>query len=663
MKRRKTFWCSSFSDSDKLHPKRCTIAACGVPALALIFALYTVGIPLSGHAVELASGDVDANLDVTLTYGLTARTSKRQNNLSGTNSDDGNKNYKRGIVSNTAAITTELEIQQDEFGFFTRAHGFLDYENQKGNRVRTPLSEDAKNIAGKDIKVLDAYVYGGFDLQGRLLDVRLGSQVLNWGESTFIQNGINVINPFDVSRLRTPGSELRDALVPVPMISASMDVTPNLTVEGFYQFDWKKTEIDPVGTYYSTNDYVGAGGRYAYLTIDPTITDRGRSLGLLADAINANPILGPALGDYRLKMHDPHFLAVERASDNEAKDEGQWGVAFRYFAEELNDTEFGLYFIRNHSQFPVASGRVTSSENFKIIEKMEEDITDPQRLSVLVPMLRPVMLIRGLDPTNAEESREFAEAFIQGLLVDRFAKTSNYFVEYPEDITTIGLSFNTALVNSGWALQGEYSHHSDVPLQIEEQSLFTKALLPLCQLSTDPDSRCPPGIDPNAILGKGNQQGYLQGYVRRDISQLQITATKIFGSVLGSDSTGFVGEIGVAHVHNMPDPKIIPLETGGAGDGFAGATSYGYRGALWFDYNNAIGAVKLSPYFQFLHDVNGTTPAPGGAFQDGRKVYTIGLAANYLDRWTADISYTAHSGPNNSLRDRDFLSMSISYSF
>jgi len=43
-------------------------------------------------------------------------------------------------------------------------------------------------------------------------DVRLGRQVISWGESTFIPNGINVINPIDVARLRTPGSELREAL-------------------------------------------------------------------------------------------------------------------------------------------------------------------------------------------------------------------------------------------------------------------------------------------------------------------------------------------------------------------------------------------------------------------------------------------------------------------
>ncbi len=75
--------------------------------------------------------------------------------------------------------------------------------------------------------------------------IRVGDQVLSWGESTFIQNGINIINPFDVSKLRVPGAELKEGLVPVGMVSASISPTDYLTFEGFYQYDWEKVEIDP----------------------------------------------------------------------------------------------------------------------------------------------------------------------------------------------------------------------------------------------------------------------------------------------------------------------------------------------------------------------------------------------------------------------------------
>ena len=90
--------------------------------------------------------------------------------------------------------------------------------------------------------------------------------MLNWGESTFIPNGINAINPFDVSKLRLPGSELREALLPVSMVSASASPTANLSVEAFYQLDWEETKIDPVGSYFSSTDYAGPGAKKAVIT-------------------------------------------------------------------------------------------------------------------------------------------------------------------------------------------------------------------------------------------------------------------------------------------------------------------------------------------------------------------------------------------------------------
>ncbi len=705
---------------DSLTSNLCRTAysSISIKRVAMIGALSFSVLHWPAFAIELGDGDVEANLDITLTYGVTSRISKRDEGLTGPNSNDGDLNYDRGIVSNTAGITTELEVHgNNNMGVFMRTHGFVDFENKDGERVRTPLSDEAQGIVGKDFKLLDAYVYAGFDVMGCPVDLRIGNQVLNWGESTFIQNGINVINPFDVGRLRTPGSELRDALVPVPMISASFDVAPNVSMEGFYQVEWKKTVIDPKGSYFSTTDYVSPGGDYAFITINDDVTDDGsRLIDSLAGALNAD-FFGDSTknrtGISLQPSHDPYYLGVMRTSDRTAKDGDQWGLALRYFAEQLNNTEFGVFFVKNHSRLPVVSGIAPSKMEYENVLGMSAGLTellvgnefpanfggqlgslinstgslnqfqaalgDAKTISALATAvalsqgrLQPTEHFdqNGLNPKgvavlqNLVQYPEFRFALATGaggiaqlLTIDRYAKASNYIAEYPEDVKTIGLSFNTALPESGWAIQGEYSYHADVALQREEGSIFAQALAPLfCA------PNCPPQV--TAILGQGNKPGYLRGYVRRDVSQLQVTGTKLIGSALGSDSTGFIAEFGVNHVHNMPDSSITPLETGGALDGdVADATSYGYRGAIWFDYNNAIGAARLTPYFQFQHDVNGTTPAPGGAFLEGRKVYTLGLGINYLERWSADISVTAHSGSRNYLSDRDFFQASLSYSF
>ena len=233
------------------------------------------------QAIEFGDGDLQGSLDTTISHGMTFRVAKRDPKLSsGANDNDGNLNYDRGLVSNASKFTTDLEIGVGGFGAFLRTTGFLDFENQNGRRERTPLSDAAKDRVGRDYEVLDAYVAAAFDAGDAAVDFRLGKHVLNWGESTFIPNGINAINPFDVSKLRRPGSELREALLPVGLVSLSVAPTDLLSVEGFLQLDWEPTEIDPVGSYFSVTDYVGPGAEKAVIALPgPDLGDMGLTAG------------------------------------------------------------------------------------------------------------------------------------------------------------------------------------------------------------------------------------------------------------------------------------------------------------------------------------------------------------------------------------------------
>nr|MBP8081191.1 DUF1302 family protein [Arenimonas sp.] len=101
-------------------------------------------------------------------------------------------------------------------------------------------------------------------------------------------------------------------------------------------------------------------------------------------------------------------------------------------------------------------------------------------------------------------------------------------------------------------------------------------------------------------------------------------------------------------------------------DGFPTQFSWGYRLAARADYNSAFGTpLTLSPRLAFSHDVNGTTPGPGGNFLDGRMSYTVGVEANYLQKLVFDLSYTGFSGGGqfNQIADRDFASFTVKYSF
>ena len=91
-------------------------------------------------------------------------------------------------------------------------------------------------------------------------ELRLGRQAVSWGESTFIQNGINVINHFDVAALRVPGSELKEAFLPQELVNFSLQFNDALSAQAIYITDWNATVPEPAGSYFSSNDFAPTGG-------------------------------------------------------------------------------------------------------------------------------------------------------------------------------------------------------------------------------------------------------------------------------------------------------------------------------------------------------------------------------------------------------------------
>lgn len=585
----------------------------GVILTAFLLSTFLVS---TAAAFQFDAGDVVGNLDSTLSLGTTWRVEDQDQELIGTanggtarsvNFDDGNLNYDKGIISSVAKITSELEVDYKNIGFFLRGTMFYDYENEQGDRGKAPLTSEALSLVGKDKRLLDAYVYGSFDLGDVPVQIRVGDQVVSWGESTFIQNSINAINPVNVSAIRLPGAELREALVPEGMIWGSVGATENITVEGFYLYDWEETIIDPPGSYWSTNDFAGDGGSRVML-----------GWGDVADTVPSSS--GAVVG---------------RSATQEASNNGQYGLALSVFAPGLNDTEFGFFFMNYHSRLPIINAR-TGTE----------------------------AAAAGLDP--------------QGRV---YAETASYFISYPEDIRLYGVSFNTQLKSSGIALQGEISYRQDVPLQIDDIEILFAALAAQDNLS--------PGNTGAAPLAEFGQLGLIpfdsvvQGYIERDVIQVQSTATQLFGPTFGANQFVLLGEVGVTHVNDMPDKDELRLNGPGTpvsgnadlaafhfgevepASAFADATSWGYRLITKLDYNDAIGAVTLSPRIAWQHDVDGNSPGPGGNFIEGRKAVTLGLTANYLNSWTADLSYTNFFGAGryNLINDRDIVSANIKYSF
>jgi len=576
------------------------------------------------------------------------------------NRDDGDLKYGEGdAFSNALKITSELSLKWGNSGLFTRATYFYDFENAN----RDDLTDIAREKVGKDFRLLDAFVYHDFTLGGHKGSFRVGRQAVSWGESTFIQNGINVINPIDVSKLRVAGAELKEAFLPIDMLWGSFSFTDNLSIEALYMLEFEEIEVDPSGTYFSSNDFGSPGGTYVMLGFGTTpqpvwdpdlyastclgasssVFNSDRYAELLAQ-YTSNPSSIPAPFPPSAAFASAAAAqivrigcgnSVPRLPNRNARDDGQYGFAIHWFAENLGNTDFGFYFLNYHSRLPLLSGRTVSTA-----------------------------ALTGTPP---------------GL-------TAGFYVEYPEDIQMYGISWNTTLPG-GVAWQGELSHRPNMPLQVDDVELLFAALSPLNPFIPgtvlDFCSQLNPGCAASPF--SSDQRGYR----RHEVSQIQMTFTKAFPSVLGAEQVALVGEIGATEVWDLPPPSELRYEgegtdTGGscdalhvtgAGclrnpltleDGFPTQFSWGYRVAARADYNSAFGTpFTLSPRIAFNHDVNGTTPGPGGNFLEGRKSGTVGLEANYLNKWVFDLSYTAFFGGGqfNQISDRDFASFTVKYSF
>ena len=108
------------------------------------------------------------------------------------------------------------------------------------------------------------------------LQLRLGNQVINWGESVFIQ-GVNQINPIDVPAARRAGAELKEILLPVWAAYANWGFDWG-SVEAFYQLQWSNTSVDGCGTYFTATSTLIS----AYPASCNSITVVGGQLGNLA---------------------------------------------------------------------------------------------------------------------------------------------------------------------------------------------------------------------------------------------------------------------------------------------------------------------------------------------------------------------------------------------
>jgi hypothetical protein len=552
------------------------------------------------HGVEFFM-DVEGSFSSQISVGSSWRMSEPDEALLAPgNNNDGNANFEKGdAFSQIIKGSHDLHLRSGDHGVFIRGKYWHDFalEDTKvahghganGFTENEKLNDKDFNELSKfsGAALLDAYVYGMYEIGYTPIDIRLGRQVVSWGESTFILGGVNSINPVDVNAFRRPGAEIKEGLLPVNMAYVNVGLTEFLSMEAFYQLEFQETVIPGCGTYFAFNDYAPEGCNQVVLS--GAASDLG--------ALNNGLVLNRDVDGNRL-----------------AKDEGQFGIAFRYMSEALGDTELGFYAMNIHSRLPVVSG--IKSANWQ-------------------------------SPSDA--------GGLNAAIINNKNDTF-YYVSYPEDIQLAGLSFSTNV--GSVAVSGEVSHKKDVPLQINATQLLTAGLT---GQSTSPELAAD-------VAATANGEDF-DGYRLFDVSQAQFTLLQFFDRFLGASRYTLIAEAGYTFVHDFDesDDAIKFSRAGifdGADEGYVTESSWGYRTRLVGEYNNVFSGVTLKPTLAFTHDVEGFAPQPGGAFREGEQSVGLTLQADYQSMYSASISYVDYMGGDYSLTsDRDFASVSLSVQF
>src|SRR5262249_28704487 len=225
---------------------------------------------------------------------------------------------KGDAFSRALKVVSELSLQSGHFGTFVRGSALYDFAAEDGGTRRTPLSKSARDLVGSYGRLLDAFAYARFSLGSMPSELRLGRQVLSWGESTFIQGGLNTINHFDVSALRVPGSELKEAFLPQEMAVFNLQFNDRFSTQLVYLLHWNDTEPEPVGSFFSTNDFAVPGGQRVVLGFGQ-FSDQG---------VDFRPLGGPLI---------PDFQNVKRLDTRKPQNSGQGGINFKLYLPDFNN--------------------------------------------------------------------------------------------------------------------------------------------------------------------------------------------------------------------------------------------------------------------------------------------------------------------------------------
>lgn len=564
------------------------------------------------------------------------------------NFDDGDRNFAQyDAVNNRVTLFSQIELHlTNHTGIKVSGDAFYDFAYHGHNANESPESlntrqqppdtftEEAEHFNGERARLLEAYVYGTFLVgDGVTISVKVGQQVTTWGQSLFFSGIARAQAPADATRATVPGARVQSILLPTNQISTRIQLSDKVTLLGQWKLEYKSTELNPVGSFFSRTDTVGPGAEFLYglknplylsnlsafdltspedltqiveiltrlLPVSQTSKQALRGLtnrllnGPLHDAIASLPRVSlPALGNL---LGAPRGINVQRVADirPDEHDTGQWGIGLQYDLSYA--TSVGFYHLNYHNHNPSVAlhyGYVTLVPQHGLI---------PEINSKLLGLRAPV----------------------------------TYSVKYFQDIQLNAISFSTSL--SGIAVGGELIHRDGINVMVDV---------------------------PSGLLGP------IPTPTRADAYQVLVNGITTFGPAWFWDSFNLVGAISYLYVDNVQGVR---------------SKAGPYKGELFNDLSNdqASAAFATLAIFNIRHIYPGlrlaipisfqgqfyNRPAVAGAFGSlqGEGDYRLGVSFKftYLSRFTVGLTYNGFLGSGDfearPLQDRDTLGITLEYDF
>ncbi|MHC8314679.1 DUF1302 domain-containing protein [Pseudomonas sp. LB3P31] len=297
--------------------------------------------PAQAFQVDTGNPDFKLRWDNTVKYSAAWRTQDPSSKLTqgqvALNQDDGDRAFKKGLISNRTDILSELDMSFKDFGARLSGAAWYDTEYQHDNDNDDParanqrsvaydeFTDDTRHLHGGDGELLDAFVYWNGEVADRATSVRAGRHGLIWGESLFFgANGIaGGMAPVDVVKAQSvPNTQFKEITRPVNQLSGTFQLTDDVSVGAYYQLEWEETRLPGAGSYFSTSDTIGEG--------------------------NERLIVGAPFPAF-LGGNPSSPAAFFHGNDKEARSSGQGGLQLKYSAETV---EYGLYAIQYHDKTP-----------------------------------------------------------------------------------------------------------------------------------------------------------------------------------------------------------------------------------------------------------------------------------------------------------------------